>query len=156
MFGLFKSEPFTDDALGSFQKKSGYWIGSVALAPHGVVELRLAGDRKAPDASALLLARELSSRYASLLHPIEAALFDHYLPYAQANGRGEQGELEASVPDIADAKQIWPHVDPLYVSMERMQGVATVEIAYRVAWDEEHTVAARLQNWQFVELCGSV
>jgi len=37
------------------------------------------------------------------------------------------------------------------------QMVNTVEgVAYRVAWDEEHTVGARIQDWRLIELCGSV
>ena len=156
MFGLFKSEPFVDDALGAFKKKGNYWVGTVGLSPHGVMELRLAGDRKAPDASALLLARELPSRYASHFDQIETALYDHFLPYAEASARGELGELEEPISQIADAKQIWSHVYPSHVSIEPMQGVPTVEVAYRVGWDEEHTLGARLQNWRFLELCGSV
>jgi hypothetical protein len=42
------------------------------------------------------------------------------------------------------------------VLIEPMRRVDTVEIAYRTAWDEEHTVGARFQDWAFVELNGSV
>jgi hypothetical protein len=35
-------------------------------------------------------------------------------------------------------------------------GLDTVEIAYRAAWDEEHTLGARFQRWELVELNGSV
>jgi hypothetical protein len=156
MFGLFNSVPFVDDALGAFKKKGNFWVGSVELATHGVLELRLAGDRKAPDASTLMLARELPSRYASHINQIETALYDHFLPYAEANARGELDELEELLPQISEAKQVWPHVFPSHVSIEPMQGVPTVEVAYRVGWDEEHTLGARLQNWRFLELCGSV
>jgi hypothetical protein len=31
-----------------------------------------------------------------------------------------------------------------------------VELGLRVAWDEEHTLGARLQSGKLVELCGSV
>jgi hypothetical protein len=34
--------------------------------------------------------------------------------------------------------------------------VDTVEVAYTVAWDDEHTIGARIQKWQLVEMCGSV
>lgn len=156
MFGLFQSEPFVDDALGVFKRKGNYWVGSVALSPHGVMELRLVGDRKAPDASSLLLARELPTRYAPHINQIETALYEHFLPYAEANARGEFGELEEPLPQIPDAKQIWPHVYPSHVAIQPMRGVPTVEVAYRVGWDEEHTLGVRLQNWRFIELCGSV
>lgn len=36
------------------------------------------------------------------------------------------------------------------------QMVDTVEVAYRVEWDEEHTLGARIQEWRLIELCGSV
>jgi hypothetical protein len=120
------------------------------------MELRLAGTRKAPDVNALSLARELPSRYPAHVTQIEAALYDHFGPYAEANARGELDELEEPFPRISDAKKIWPYVYPSHISIEPMQGVPTVEVAYRVGWDEEHTLGARLQNWQFLELCGSV
>ena len=31
-----------------------------------------------------------------------------------------------------------------------------VEIAYRVAWDEEHALGARFHDWALVEVNGSV
>ena len=156
MFSLFKSEPFVDDTLGGFKKKWQYWVGSVDVPPHGAMELRLAGDRKAPHAAALSLARELPSRYPSHISQIETALYDHFLAYADVNSRGELGELEEPFPQIGDAKHIWTHVYPSHVRIETMQGVPTVEVAYRVGWDDEHTLGARLQNWRFLELCGSV
>ena len=36
------------------------------------------------------------------------------------------------------------------------QMVDTIEAAYKVEWDEEHTLGARIQEWRLVELCGSV
>ncbi|GAA6140646.1 hypothetical protein [Hydrogenophaga sp. 5NK40-0174] len=156
MFGLFKPEPFADDALGSFKKSGSYWIGAVDLAPHGAMELRLAGDRKGPYASALALAQELPTRYASHINQIEAALYDHFLAVAEANARGDLGALEEPFPEISEAREVWQHVFPSHVAIEPLQGISTVEIAYRVGWDEEHTLGVRLQNWQFIELCGSV
>jgi len=100
MFGLFKSEPFVDETLGGFKKKGQYWIGSVDVSPHGVMELRLAGDRKAPDAAALSLVRELPSGYPSHINQIATAQYDHFLPYAEANAKSELVELEEPVPKI--------------------------------------------------------
>ena len=156
MFGLFKSEPFIDKTLGEFKRKGQHWIGSVEVSPRGVMELRLAGNRKAPDVSALSLARELPTQYSSQIAQIETALYEHFAPYADANAMGEIADLEEPFPNIGDAKQVWPYVYPSHISIEPMQGVPTVEIAYRVGWDDEHTLGARLQNWRFLELCGSV
>ena len=36
------------------------------------------------------------------------------------------------------------------------QMVDTIEVAYKVEWDEEHTLGARIQEWRLVELSGSV
>jgi hypothetical protein len=45
---------------------------------------------------------------------------------------------------------------PAHVLIESLERMPTVEVAFRVAWDIEHTVATRFQNWQFIELNGSV
>jgi len=87
------------------------------------MELRLAGDRKTPDASALMLARELSNRYAQHINQIETALYDHFLPYAEANAKGKLGELDEPFPVIDDAKQIWSHAYPSHVAIELLQDV---------------------------------
>ncbi|MBS7807578.1 hypothetical protein [Variovorax sp. PCZ-1] len=156
MFGLFKSAPFIDDALGTFNKQWRYWVGTVDLSPHSNLELRLHGDRTSPDTSALSLARELPNWYTSQINQIETALYEYFLEYAEATAQGDLGELNEPLPQISDAKQIWPHVYPSYALIEPMQGIPTVEVAYRVGWDEEHTLGARLQNGCFIELCGSV
>lgn len=156
MFGLFKSEPFTDEALGAFTRHGRHWVGTVNLPVHGPLELRLSGDRKAPDSTALALARDLPSRYPSYRKEIEDALYEHFGPYSEANSSGEHAELAEPFPSIFNAEQVWPHVYPAHVLIEPMEGTPTVEVAYRVGWDEEHTVGARWQGWRFLELCGSV
>ena len=60
------------------------------------------------------------------------------------------------MPRLAGPDEVWPHVRPVRVLIERMGGRETVEIAYRVAWDEEHTLGARFQDWSLVEVNGSV
>ena len=37
-----------------------------------------------------------------------------------------------------------------------LRGDLTVELGYRVAWDEEHTLGARIRDGRLVELNGSV
>lgn len=59
-------------------------------------------------------------------------------------------------PSIAGPEDVWRHVTPAHVLVETMQGVWTVEIAFETAWDIEHTVGARFQDWRFIELNGSV
>ena len=44
----------------------------------------------------------------------------------------------------------------MHVRIEPLSDIETVEIAYRAAWDEEHILGARFQNWALIELNGSV
>ena len=60
------------------------------------------------------------------------------------------------VPAIDKAGDVWPHSTIAFVQIVPMDGELTVEIGYRTAWDEEHTLGARFQNGMFSELSGSV
>jgi hypothetical protein len=37
-----------------------------------------------------------------------------------------------------------------------MSGGVTTELAYAVAWDDDHMLGARFQSGNLVELCGSI
>jgi hypothetical protein len=154
MSGLFKAEPFRDGQLGEFRRSGGYWKGSLVVAPCGTFRLALAGSLEAPDSVALGLAKELPDRFKSLMPNIETGLFEHYSPYKEAVDAGE--ETGSPCPRVASPEAVWPQVTPAHVLVEPIEGVPTVEIAFRVAWDKEHTVGARFENWQFIELNGSV
>ena len=154
MFGLFRLEPFRDGRLGEFRRSGGYWKGSLVVAPCGTFRLALGGSREAPDLIALGLAKELPDRFKSLMPRIQTGLFEHYVPYKEAIDAGE--ETDSPCPSVASPEAVWPHVAPAHVLVEPLEGVPTVEIAFKVAWDEEHTVGAPFQNWQLIELNGSV
>jgi hypothetical protein len=124
------------------------------LPPCGIFGLSLAGRHDEPDEAAMALAKELPPRFSSLLPSIETGLFEHYAPYREAFVAGEYpGD---SCPQIKNAEGVWPYVTPEHVLIESFSAGLTVEIAFHVAWDEEHTVAARFRDWQFIELNGSV
>jgi hypothetical protein len=154
MFGLLRAKPFRDRRLGEFRRSGGYWKGALAIAPLGTFRLALAGNREAPDAIALLFATELPDRFKSLMPKIQTGLFGHYAPYKEAVDAGEG--TGSPCPTVASPEAVWPHVRPVHVLVEPLEGVPTVEIAFKVAWDIEHTVGARFQNWQFIGLNGSV
>jgi hypothetical protein len=160
MFGLFKSATFQDDRLGLLTKSGSHWKGSLALGRHGKVALSLTGGRESPDPASVALAHELPARYDALLAQIQASLFEHYEPYRDAASAGELSERSEPFLKIERAEDVWPHVSLECVLIEPLHGSPkngpTIEIAYRVAWDEEHTVGARIQEWQLFELCGSV
>ena len=65
---------------------------------------------------------------------------------------GEAGHL-VEVPRLASPEQVWGHISVVRVLIEPLDGVDTVEIAYRTDWD---TLGARFQGWALIELNGSV
>ena len=87
---------------------------------------------------------------------IERELFDHYGPYAEAVAKGELEAGPSSLPGIAAPSSLWPYTTMEFVQVGPLDGVLTVEIGYRVAWDEEHTLGARFRHGKLLELCGSV
>ncbi|QQS13341.1 MAG: hypothetical protein IPK81_03580 [Rhodospirillales bacterium] len=154
MFGLFKSPPFVDPALGTLARSGGLWRCRIRLdGADAAIPLAVAGPRAAPDPAALALARAVAASYPAWRGPLAAALFDHYQPYAEA-GADEAGGAPA--PVIAGPSAVWPHVSPVFVAVAPLDGALATEIGLNVAWDEEHTLAARFRDGQLVELNGSV
>jgi hypothetical protein len=161
MFGLFKKiEPFTDSHLGLLVKSGDRWKGTISFGSYENVELQIADKGKAPEPSSLELAHQLRVHFSELRLQIENSLFEHYLPYQEVASLGELPEYTDPFPAIDSAKGVWIYVTPVYVLIEPLRGSPlagpTIEIAFTVAWDEEHTVGARIQNWRIFELCGSV
>jgi hypothetical protein len=154
MFGLFKSAPFADPQLGEFRRSSGMWRGRLLLGD-ARVPLVVSGSRAAPDPKALNVARSISSDFPSWRATIARALFEHYSPYAEAIAAGEAEPLQ-ELPAIDGPAAVWPHTTADFVQVSPLSGQLTIEIGYRVGWDEEHTLGARLRDGQLVELCGSV
>ena len=154
MLGPFKSKPFRDEQIGEFRRSGGYWKGSLLVAPVGTFRLALVGSREAPDPIALALAKELPGRFKSLMPKIQTGLFEHYAPYKEAVDAGE--ETGSPCPSVVSPEAVWPHVMPTHVLVEPLEGIPTVEIGFRASWDVEHTLGARFQGWQFIELNGSV
>jgi hypothetical protein len=150
MFRFFKAGEFHDTELGNLEWSGGRWKGSCSLPPEQTGKLALSGSRKAPEALSVDLAKELQKRYVSLRPAIAQGLFEHYEPY------GEELAAEEGFPLLEKAEAVWPHVSLAHVLIEPLERILTVEIAFRVGWDEEHTVAARFHEWRFMGLCGSV
>ena len=150
MFGLFKSRPFQDARLGAFERTRGLWRGTLSLDAAGATPLALSGDRAQPDPQALAIAHDLPKLVERLRPAIEQALFEHYEPYAEAADGGDDP------PRIVAPAEIWPHVTLLFASVTPLGGALTAELGYRVAWDEEHTLGARLRDGALLELNGSV
>ena len=156
MFGLFNSPPFNDPQLGTLVRKRGLWRGSFNFEFGHTVPVALSGTRREPDPQALANAHAVPQVLASWRPLIERALFEHYSPYAESVAAGEAAPPIDGLPRIATPDEVWPHVTLVYVSVTPLSGIITTELAYTTVWDEEHTLGARFQSGEFVELCGSV
>ena len=110
--------------------------------------------------ASLALARGLPEKYEALRPVIQASLFEHYEPGREAVEEGAFPQHVKPFPKIASSEAIWPYVKIALVRIEPLltagQMVDTIEVAYKVEWDEEHTLGARIQEWRLVELSGSV
>jgi hypothetical protein len=120
------------------------------------VPLSVHGNRSAPDPQALEIARAVSSSYSQSRALIAQAMFEHYAPCAEAVAAGESEPPGEGLPRITQPEEIWPHTSVEFVAVIPLDGELGVEIGYRVAWDEEHTLGARLRAGQLIELNGSV
>jgi len=155
MFGLFKSATFADPQLGELRRAGGLWRGTILLGEEKV-PLVLSGSRTEPNPAALTIARSIPSRFPAWRPEIARSLFEHYSPYAEAVAKGEVEPPDSSLPTIDGPDGVWRHTAVEFVQVTPLSGQLTVEIGYRVAWDEEHTLGARLRDGQLIELCGSV
>jgi hypothetical protein len=155
MFGLFKSRHFSDPQLGELRRHWGVWRGSVVL-DNVPVPLLLSGSRTAPNPEALEIARSISSRYPTWCLTIGPALVDHFTPYAEGVAAREIESPRNGLPQVNGPKDVWRYTKPEFIHIDPQNRQFSVEIGYRVDWDEEHTLGARLCNGEFVELCGSV
>ena len=154
MFGLSKSTTYRDEQLGELRRSGKYWKGEIVVEPCGTFRLILGGGRETPDPVALGLAKELPHRFKSLMRATQIGLFEHYEPYKETIDAGEA--TGSPCPIIVRPDGVWPHVTPAHVRVYELEGVTTVEVGLKAAWDVEHTLGARFQNWQLIELNGSV
>ena len=155
MFSLFKPSSYLDPQLGELRWKGGLWRGSLSFGG-SVAPLALAGTRASPDAQALQVARVVSVDYPQWQPEIGRAMFDHYAPHATAVTFGEELPPPGGMPDLGEPEEVWPHAAIRFVQIAPLDGTLMVEIGYQVAWDDEHTVGARLHRGRLVELNGSV
>ncbi len=155
MFGLFKAPPFSDALLGELRRTGGIWRGMVGLGEVSV-PLAVHGPRSSPDPQALEIARAVPSSYPVWRELIAAEMFEHYAPYAEAVAAGDLEPPGQGLPRVTQPEEVWPHTSVEFVAVIPLDGELIVEIGYRVAWDEEHTLGARLRNGRLIELNGSV
>src|SRR3954468_9061540 len=116
MFGLFKSQPFSDPHLGELRRTRGLWRGSLLLGKVRV-PLVVTGSRAAPDPKALDMARSTLSDYPEWRVLIERAVFEHYTPYAEAIAAGEAEPPETGLPRLVEPNDVWPYTFAEFVQV---------------------------------------
>jgi hypothetical protein len=132
VFSLFGSPSVVDAVLGDLRRRGGAWRGTIDLA------------------------RTLPSAYPAWRARIAAALFEHYEALAQGDGGGDLDGASDGRPRIGRPDEVWPHARIAFVAVIELEGEPGVEIGYEVAWDDDHTLGARLRDGRLVELNGSV
>lgn len=145
MFSFLKAADFNDAQFGTLRYVRGKWRGKINLSETDDVVLAIGGDRKQPHNDMLEAARQLPAQYALLKPQIQQALYEHYEPYAE----------ESQVKIRSDAS-LWKEVRLVQVTIEMQADKPTIELAYEVTWDEEHTLGAVIVEGKFVELNGSI
>lgn len=98
--------------------------------------LAVPGSRGDPDPHAVTMARSITASYVGWRPALAEMLAEHHPETASADS--------VVVPQ------------PVYAAVITLDGELTVELGYRVDWDEEHTLGARFRGSEPVELCGSV
>lgn len=155
MFDLFRTKPIVDPQLGELRRSRGAWRGTLMLDGRPV-PLVVAGSRSGPEPEALRLARSVSAGYPTWQPEIAAAMLEHYTPYAEAVAAGEEEAPATGLPSIGEPSSVWAHASAEFVRVYALDRLLTIEIGYRVAWDEEHTLGAQIRDGRLAGLNGSV
>ena len=153
---LFKPRSFQDPVLGPLVRTRGQWRGAVTLGQAQPTPLAVLGSSSEPDPAALIAARQLPTSLEGWRPAIAQALHEHLAPYREALSDEPPSAHRTALLAIERPDQVWAHVSLQAVAIIRLGGDVTAELAYAVAWDDDHVLGARFQAGRFVELCGSI
>ncbi len=151
MAGFFKSPTVEDPVLGVLERAGGSWRCLLPLDGAQKILLSLFGSNREPDTTALEAARQIGPAWSAWRPCIQQALFDHYMPYAEAASEGG-----VAMPVIVRPEQVWAHASLQSIAITKLSGAITTEFVYAAAWDDDHLLGARFRAGRFIELCGSV
>ena len=153
---LFKSPSMQDPVLGRLVRTRGQWRGAIALGDAASTPLALFGAAREPDAAAIAAARQIQGSMDGWRPAIARALNEHLAPYRVAISDEPASEQRSTLMSIERPDQVWAHVSLQSAAIIKMSGGVTTELAYTVAWDDDHVLGARFQSGSLVELCGSI
>ncbi len=91
---------------------------------------------------------EFVRRQQELRSALEPKLLDHC---------HRMKELDYDVPPLNAAHDVWGYLDPESLMLhEPVAGVVVADFRWQCPWDDEHGAAARLKDWEFVEVDNSL
>lgn len=164
MFGLFKTVTIEHPVLGTLTRRRREWTGEISLVPDQAISLEIEGGKDGPNPAALAVALQLPARLPALQPVMSRALLDHLKPYQDALAEPESGYAEmledpddaAKIAAIRSPEDAWraASITGIEIGMER--GAVRLLIAMRAIWDIEHTLGAYFDDWEFMELNGSI
>jgi len=134
--------------LGPFVYRRGRWRGTITLDGGAPIPLFLPGSRSGPDSEGIEIAEQASSWWTQSRPAVERELFDHY-------GAGRDDATDDTLP-LGGAGDVWAHVVLSSVEIRPHRSLRELQVAMRVAWDEEHTLGALIRDARLVELNGSI
>ncbi|MDF1486643.1 hypothetical protein PY257_15900 [Ramlibacter sp. H39-3-26] len=155
MFSLFTPPPHEHPVLGTMHWRSGHWRTAVALVGGDPTPLILAGSRKKPDDAAISEALALPELLVKHRQQIASALFEHFEPYDDAHTDRRLIDEDGELPGIRNPRDALEESELVAVLVKPLDGVMTVEFCFTTTWDREHTLGARFQRGEWLELCGS-
>jgi len=134
--------------FGPLQYRRGRWRGTIALENGARIPLFIPGSRSGPQPEGVRLAEQASAWWTQARPEVERELYDHYAA----------GSNDPSVAAIGlrSSGEVWAHATPTSVEIKPFGSLDEMQVAIRVAWDEEHTLGALIRGATLVGLNGSI
>ena len=148
IFDFLRPRPQPHAEFGLLQYAGGRWHGRIALENGERIALHLPGSRAGPHPEGLHSAEQASTWWTKTRPEVEQELFAHYTA-----GRDATTDL---VLELRDPGDVWAHAVLTSAEIKPHRSLGELQIAIRVAWDDEHTLGALLRDARLVELNGSI
>jgi hypothetical protein len=148
LLDFLRPPPRPHAELGPLQHKGGRWRGTIALEKGTRIPLFIPGSRAGPDPEGIKVAEQASAWWTQARSDVERELYDHY-----SAGRDDP---TADSLELRDSSDVWTHAVPTSVEVKPFRLLDEIQVAIRVAWDDEHTLGAMIRDARLVGLNGSI
>ena len=148
LFDFLRPPPQQHAELGPLEYKGGRWRGTIALEKEARVPIFIPGSRAGPHPEGLQLAELATAWWTQARPEVERELYDHY----------DAGRDDPTVGsfELRNPGDVWAHATPTSVEIKPYRSLEELQVAIRVAWDEEHTLGALIRDAKLVGLNGSI